>query len=411
MIQIDRERFEETMQEQAAIGATEQNGLHRLALSNADRAVRDWFCEQLTDMGLAVRVDEMGNIFGRREGSNSSAAPLLVGSHLDSQPNGGIYDGQLGVCAALEFLRKLEENDIQTIHPIEIVNWTNEEGSRFQPPMQGSGVWAGVHNLETEYEKIDEGNNMFIDELERIGYRGEVACEPDEEYAAYLELHIEQGPRLDESGSQVGIVTGIVGQTWGTATYRGEADHTGPTAMHHRKDALVAAADVITKIRRLPARLGERTVATTGHIETQPNSANIIPEKVTFTWDIRDPSDAVVKEGYERVVNEIRWAAERENVDWESEERARVPSVTFADQCIETVQAVADELGYQSEQLVSGAGHDASHLATVCDTGMVFAVSENGKSHSPAEYTSWNDCYRAADTFAMAALQLAERDN
>lgn len=409
MIQVDRGRFVGLMQDQREIGATKQNGLHRLALSDADREIRDWFCEQLQHIGATIRIDEMGNIFGRREGADSSAAPLLIGSHLDSQPNGGIYDGQLGICAALEFMKKLEEEDIKTVRPIEIVNWTNEEGSRFQPPMQGSGVWAGVHDIEEEYQKDDGKSNTFIDELKRIGYHGEVSCEPREEYAAYLELHIEQGPTLDESNSQVGIVTGIVGQTWGTATYHGEADHTGPTAMHHRKDALVAAADVITKLRRLPATLGEQTVATTGHIETYPNSANVIPETATFTWDIRDPSDAVVEEGYRRIVEEIRWAAERENLEWESEERARVPSVAFADQCIEAVQAAADELGYQSERLVSGAGHDASHLATVCDTGMVFAVSEDGKSHSPDEYTSWDDCYRATNTFATAALQLAGR--
>ena len=410
MLQVDRDRFVETMQEQAAIGATDRNGLHRLALSDADRAARNWLCQQLDDMGLTVRVDQMGNIFGRREGSDSSTSPLLIGSHLDSQPNGGIYDGQLGICAAIEFLRILEERDIETTRPIEIVNWTNEEGSRFQPPMQGSGVWAGIHDLEAEYKKTDEGGNTFIDELKRIGYQGTASCKPQEEYAAYLELHIEQGRSLDESDNRVGIVTGIVGQTWGTATYHGEANHTGPTTMHHRKDALVAAADVITQLRRLPAVLGDRTVATTGHIEAYPNSANVIPETVSFTWDLRDPSDAVVEQGYQRIVDEIQGAAERENVDWESEEQTRTQSVTFADRCIEAVQDAADELGYQNKQLVSGAGHDASHLATICDTGMVFAVSEDGKSHTPAEYTSWDDCYRAANTFSTAALRLAQRN-
>lgn len=408
-MQINQDRFVELMKQQSDIGGNGQDTLHRLALSDADRKARDWFCEKLQRMELTIRVDEMGNIFGRREGSNSSAAPLLIGSHLDSQPNGGIYDGQLGICAAIEFVNRLDEEDIETIRPIEIVNWTNEEGSRFQPPMQGSGVWANVHNINDEHGKSDNNGNTVLEELKRIGYHGEASCEPREKYAAYLELHIEQGPTLDENENQVGVVTGIVGQTWGTATFYGEADHTGPTAMHHRKDALVPAADVITKLRRLSTTLGEQTVATTGYIETHPNSANIIPETATITWDIRDPSDAIVEDGYKRIVEEIGWAAERENLEWESEERTRVPSVTFADQCIEAVQAAADELGYRSEQLISGAGHDASHLATVCDTGMVFAVSEDGKSHSPAEYTSWDDCYRAANTFATAALQLAKR--
>jgi N-carbamoyl-L-amino-acid hydrolase len=410
VLDIDQDRLVEMMEEQATIGATDEGGLHRLALSEADRKVRDWFCDQLERIGLTVRVDEMGNIFGRREGTDPTASPLLLGSHLDSQPNGGIYDGPLGICAAIEFVRTLEAEDIETRRPIEVVNWTNEEGSRFQPPMQGSGVWAGIHDLEIEYEKTDGKGNTFIDELERIDYHGPDSCEPDGEYAAYLELHIEQGPSLEESDSQIGVVTGIVGQTWGTATYQGEANHTGPTAMHHRRDALVPAAEVITKLRQLPTTLGERTVGTTGYIEVQPNSANVIPETVTFTWDIRDPSDEVVERAYQRIAEEIQWAAKRENVTWESEEQARVSSVVFADHCVETVQAAADKLDYRSERLISGAGHDASHVATVCDTGMVFAVSEEGTSHSPNEQTSWTDCYRATNTFATAALRFAGND-
>jgi len=180
--------------------------------------------------------------------------------------------------------------------------------------------------------------------------------------------------------------------------------------MHQRKDALVPAAEVILKLRRLPTTLGERTVGTTGHIEVQPNSANVIPETATFTWDIRDPSDEVIERAYQRITDEIQWAGDREAVDWESEEQARVASVEFADRCVEAVQAAANTLAYQNQRLVSGAGHDASHVATVCDTGMVFAVSEAGTSHSPDERTSWDDCYRAADAFATAALQLAEDD-
>ena len=406
-ISLQRERFVSTMKEQAEIGATDDGGLHRLALSDEDKEIRDWFADQMTAAGLTVRVDEFGNMFGRRAGTDPDAKPVLVGSHLDSQPYGGIYDGALGVIAALELIRTLNDNEIETTHPIEIVNWTNEEGSRFQPAMQGSGVWAGAHDLEKEYAKTDVDGTVFEDELERIGYKGEEPCEPPEEYEAYLELHVEQGPYLEENEKDVGVVTGIVGFTWGAITFYGEADHSGPTPMHYRQDALVAAADVISQIRRIPSTLGERTVGTTGYIDAKPNSINIIPEEVTFTWGFRDPSDDVIEEARRRVLEEAEWAADREGLEWEYEDRMRAPAVQFADGCVDAVQTAADELGYDSMQIFSGAGHDATHMHSICDTGMVFAVSENGKSHNESEYTSWDDCYTAASTTANAAVDLA----
>ena len=405
---LDRERFVSTMKEQAEIGGTEGGGLHRLALSEEDREIRDWFAERMDEEGLETRVDAFGNMFGRRAGTDPDAKPVMVGSHLDSQPYGGIYDGALGVVAALEFVRTLNDEGIETKHPIEIVNWTNEEGSRFQPAMQGSGVWAGVHDIDEQYARTDADGAMFEDELERIGYKGDVPCEPQEEYEAYLELHVEQGPYLEENGEDVGVVTGIVGFTWGAITFYGEADHSGPTPMHYRKDALVAAADVITQIRRIPSTLGERTVGTTGYLDVKPNSINIIPEEVTFTWGFRDPDDGVVEEARARVLAEAEWAAEREGVEWEFEDRMRVEPAHFADRCVDAVQAAADDLGLDSMRIFSGAGHDASHMHGVCDTAMVFAVSEDGKSHNEDEYTSWDDCYNSAQTLANAALSLAE---
>ena len=406
-IALDEERFISTMREQAEIGATDGGGLYRLTLSDADREVRDWFGERLAEADLDVRVDEFGNTFGRRPGTDPDAAPVLLGSHLDSQPYGGIYDGQLGVIAALEFVRTLDDEGIETSHPVEIVNWTNEEGSRFQPAMQGSGVWAGAHEIGAEYDKTDSDGVRLGDELDRIGYRGEEPAEPREEYEAYLELHIEQGPYLEENEREIGVVTGIVGFTWGEITFYGEADHSGPTPMHYRRDPLVAAADVITAIRRIPGTLGERTVGTTGYVDVQPNSINTIPGEVTITWGFRDPDDAVVETAYGQVLDEVRHAAEREGVEYEHEERMRASSVEFADRCIDAVGGAAEDLGYDDMRIFSGAGHDATHLADVCDTSMVFAVSENGKSHSEEEYTSWEDCYAAANTLANAGLRLA----
>lgn len=406
-LQLNRERLVATMEEQAEYGATKNGGIHRLALTEADHKIRDWFVNQLKEADLSVRIDEFGNIFGRREGIDPNAAPILLGSHLDSQPNGGIYDGVLGVVAALEFIRTLNDEGIETTRPIEVVNWTNEEGSRFQPAMQGSGVWAGAHDIETEYAKTDDNGVALKDALDDIGYRGDVPANPPTDYERYLELHIEQGPRLAEAGADVGVVTGIVGFTWGAVTFHGEADHSGPTPMHHRNDALVAAADLIAAVRRIPGTLGERTVGTVGYVDASPNSINVIPEEVTVTWGFRDPSDAVVERAYQHVLAEAKHAAEREGLEVKSEERMRAPAVLFSDRTVDTVRRAAETRNYQNIDLMSGAGHDATHLTSVCDTGMVFAVSEGGKSHSPEEFTSWDDCYKAASVLASAALELA----
>ncbi|WP_372911270.1 M20 family metallo-hydrolase [Salinigranum sp.] len=406
VLDIDRERFVETMEHQAEIGANEDGGLDRLALTDADRAVRDWFEDQLEALDLDTRVDEMGNMFGRRQGATDEGA-VLLGSHLDSQPNGGIYDGPLGIVAALEFVRTLEDEGIETERPVEVVNWTNEEGSRFQPAMMASEVWAGKTSVEAADETTDDEGVRFDDALERIGYRGDAPAEPHDEYDSYLELHVEQGPFLDRGGHDVGVVTGIVGLQWGEITFHGEANHTGTTPMQYRSDALVAASDVVTQIRRLPGTLGERTVATTGDISVEPGSINIIPETVRFTFDLRDPDDDVIAEGLERVRAEMEAAAEREGVEWEYEERMSAGSVDFVDRCVSAVREAAADLGHDAREMVSGAGHDATHAASVCDTAMVFAVSEGGKSHTPEEYTSWDDCHAAAETYANAALRLA----
>ncbi|WP_115891649.1 Zn-dependent hydrolase [Haloferax sp. Atlit-48N] len=406
-IEVDETRFVETMKEQAEIGGTDGGGLHRLALSDEDAEIRAWFADQVSEAGLELTVDEFGNMFGYREGTDPDAGTILVGSHLDSQPYGGIYDGAMGVVAALELVRALNDEGIETRHPIEIVNWTNEEGSRFQPAMQGSGVWAGEHDIETEYAKTDADGEVFEEELERIGYKGDVPAEPQRDYDSYLELHIEQGPYLEENDADVGIVTGIVGFTWGAITFHGEADHSGPTPMHYRSDALVAAADVITQIRRIPDTLGERTVGTTGYIDAKPNSINIIPEEVTFTWGFRDPDEAVIEEARARVLEEAEATAEREGVNWEYEDRMWTDPVRFADGCVDAVELATEELGYDGMRIFSGAGHDATHTHKVMDTGMVFSVSEDGKSHSEDEYTSWDDCYKAANTLANAAYELA----
>lgn len=406
MVEIDGDRLVATMQEQAEIGATDDGGLHRLTLSDDDKRIRDWFTEQCEDLGLDVRVDEFGNMFARREGS-TDRAPVLLGSHLDSQPYGGIYDGALGVVAALEYVRTLADEGITTPHPIEVVNWTNEEGSRFQPALQGSGVWAGAHELEDQLDVTDTDGNRVGDELARIGYDGDVPAEPQEDYEAYLELHIEQGPYLEDAEASVGVVEGIVGFTWGAITFTGRADHSGPTPMHSRQDALVAAADVITQIRRIPSSLGPRTVGTVGYLDVHPNSINIVPREVTLTWGFRDPSDDIVEAARDRVLAEAEAAADREGIEWTYEDRMNAGAVTFADPVVNAVQQAAEASEYPSMRMMSGAGHDATHAHKICPTGMVFAPSVDGISHSEDEYTPWEDCVRSADVYARAAHRLA----
>lgn len=406
MVTVDEERLVRTMESQAEIGGTEKGGLHRLALSDEDKRVRDWFVAQLEEAGLSVRIDEFGNIFGRRDGTAADRSPVLLGSHLDSQPNGGIYDGALGVIAALEFVRTLNDENIETDRPVEVVNWTNEEGSRFQPVMQGSGVWSGTLELEEEYTRTDTSGNTVEAELERIGYRGDSPAEPQESYHSYLELHIEQGPVLENTGTDVGVVTGFVGLSWGSVTFSGDSNHSGTTPMHTRRDALVAAADFITQVRRIAGATGDTSVATVGHIECSPNSINAVPGEVTVTWGFRDPVDEVVDEAREQIIAEAKAAANREGVDMEWTDRARSKSVHFAPQMVETVQSAVDSLGLDSKQLFGGAVHDAANVATVCDSGMIFAVSDDGKSHTESEHTSWDDCYTAANALATAAYDL-----
>jgi N-carbamoyl-L-amino-acid hydrolase len=409
-IRLNKDRLVQMMEEQSEIGGTEAGGLNRLALTDSDRAARDWFRERMEEAGLEIRIDRIGNMFGRREGTDPDAAPVLLGSHLDSQPDGGIYDGPLGLLAALEFVLTLEEEDLETDHPIEIVNWTNEEGARFQPPMMASEVWAGKLELEDVYRETDEDGVTLESELERIGYKGEEPCRPHEDYEVYLELHIEQGPKLEDGGFDVGVVTGIVGLTWTETTFYGTANHTGPTPIDYREDALVPAGELITEIRRVAQQLGPEARGTVGKIEYDTQAISVVPDEVSVVWEIVHPDDAVVQEGYERMLAEVEHVASREGVEHQSRELSRFESVRFDERCMEAFEDAAESLGYDYTRLFGGAGHNASSLPSVCDTGMVFAVSEDGLSHTEAEFTSWDDCYSAANTLANAALRIATDD-
>jgi len=410
VVRVDEDRLWSLVEMQGEFGGETglPGALHRPPLSDADRAVRDWFCERLDAAGLTVRVDEMGNIFGRREGTDPDAAPVLTGSHLDSV--GGKFDGTLGVVGALEAVQTLEEKGIETTRPIEIVNWTNEERSRFSPAVLGSGVWAGVYDRDEVYAKTDDDGRTFESELQRIGYKGDIPAEPAEEYATYLELHTEQGPYLDAKNRDVGVVTGITGWHRGEITFEGNADHPGPTPVPFRHDPVVAMADVVSQVRRLAGELGEHTVGTVSRIDVDPNDIRFIADAVSFTFDVRDPDPDVLSEAVDRVLAEAQAAAEREGLDLESRNIVSRPGVACSDRCVDAVEDAAAALGYDSTRMPSMALHDARHVAEVTDTAMVFAVAEDGLSHNPAEYTSPEDCSRAVNTLANALVDLAEPD-
>lgn len=407
-IEIDADRLRETFEEYSEIGATERGGLHRLALTDEDKRVRDRFRRDLEDLGLSVQIDELGNMFARREGTDPDAAPVLIGSHLDSQPYGGRFDGQLGVLCALETLRALDDEEIETRRPVEIVNWTNEEGSRFEHAMLGSGVFTDVISAHEALEITDDDGVSVGEELERIGYAGDEACEAHDIHA-HLELHIEQGPKLEEHGTSIGIVEGVYGMSWLGVTIDGEADHAGPTPMHTRTDALVAATDAIGEIQTLPTRLSEDAVSTVGRISVEPDAINVIPSRATFTADVRSFDDSVVEQGVEEIKFEVETACERIGASYEIEEIWRIPHTEFSDSVCQVIEGVAEESEASAERIVSGAGHDAKYLNDITDTAMIFVPSADGKTHNEVEFTPWPDVVRGAEVFANTTLRLARQ--
>ncbi|ODR80593.1 Zn-dependent hydrolase [Haladaptatus sp. W1] len=403
---VNSERFQDRFELFCQIGETERGGVNRPSLSDANRDARNQLVEWFEEAGLTVSIDEMGNIFGRRDGKNADAAPVLFGSHIDSQYNGGRYDGVVGVLSALEVIETLNDADVETDRPLEIVAWSNEEGVRFQPDMLGSGVFTDIFDLEYAYSREDSDGYVFSDELDRIGYKGDEPCEPRDLHC-YFELHVEQGPYLDEQDLSIGVVEGVYGFSWLNASFGGKADHAGPTPMHLRNDALVATSDVINAVRRLTATGGTDLVGTVGSVDVYPNSINVIPEQVEFTIDLRSYDNEVVEQAVEQIQNEIRYAADREGVSWDCEEIMRVDADPFDDDCVATVERAAESVGADYMRMVSGAGHDANYLNTICPTSMIFVPSVNGISHTEGEFTEWDDVVTGANVLVHAVTEKA----
>ena len=404
---VNGARLWDSLMEMAKIGATPAGGVNRLTLTDLDRQSRDLFIAWCKDAGCSIKVDRMGSIFARRAGSDDSLPPVMLGSHLDTQPTGGKFDGALGVMAALEVLRSLNDLDIKTRHPIEIVSWTNEEGSRFAPAMTASGVFAGVLKLEDALDIRDVDGKAIGAELDRIGFAG---AEPvgGRPIHAFFELHIEQGPILEEEGIDIGVVTAANGQKWYEITLTGVESHAGPTPMKRRKDALVGAARVVELVNKIGHDHDPAACATVGMVQVHPNSRNVIPGRVFVTVDFRHPDgakldsmDAALRKGLEEI-------ATGAGLRYQVEMVANFPPQPFEASCIQAVRNAIARLGYTSRDITSGAGHDAVYLARVCPTSMIFTPCVDGISHNEAENMTPEWASAGADVLLHAVLEKAE---
>ena len=409
-LRINGKRLQQSLEEMAKIGATPNGGVQRLTLTDEDKTARDLFVQWLREIELEVTIDEMGNIFGRRPGTNNDLPPVMSGSHIDSQPKGGRFDGILGVMGPLEVMRTLHENKIETTRPMVIVDWTNEEGSRFAPAMVASGVWSGALERDWAYQRTDINGKRFGDELARIGYKGDVPAQKFPVHA-YYEYHIEQGPVLEKEDKRIGAPKGILCLHWYDIYLEGEANQVGPTPMEGRHDALCAAAEMILKVNQLPDKMGGNMVATVGEIQNYPNSRNIIPDKVHFTVDIRSWDDDHAIKAWEQLRNECETIARQRGCPIRIEKTWRVEHSPFDDTLVQRVLESADDLGYSGHYMVSGAGHDASYMNQVAPTAMIFVPSIGGRSHVEVENTTWEDCEAGANVLLHCLLKSANEEN
>ena len=404
LLRIDGQRLWESLMELARIGATPKGGVCRLALTELDRQGRDLFVRWATEVGCTVRVDAIGNVFARREGADPSAPVVMTGSHLDTQPTGGKFDGNYGVLSGLEVLRTLNDAGIKTRAPIEVVVWTNEEGSRFVPVMMGSGVYAGAFTLEHALAQKDHAGIAVAEALSGIGYAGD---EPARLHPtkAYFEAHIEQGPVLEAAGRTIGVVTGALGQRWYDVTIEGMEAHAGPTPMDQRRDALLAAAGLIQQVNAIALRHPPHARATVGWLDVFPNSRNVIPGRVGLSVDLRAADDETLA----AMDDELHDACRRlpAGLDAACRQVVYFAPQPFAPELVEQVARSAGSLGYPSMPVVSGAGHDAVYVARVAPAAMIFVPCKDGISHNEIESAKAEDLEAGCNVLLHAMLAVA----
>ncbi|MCR9213466.1 MAG: Zn-dependent hydrolase [Proteobacteria bacterium] len=403
---VKGDRLWESLMEMAKIGATEKGGCCRLALTDLDKEGRDLFSDWCRQAGCTIKVDKMGNIFARRAGKNDDLAPVMTGSHLDTQPTGGKYDGVFGVLAGLEVLRTLNDFDVQTEHPVEVAVWTNEEGSRFAPAMVASGVFAGVFDLDYGLSRADLDGKTMGEELQRIGYAGDEEV-GGREIKAFFEAHIEQGPILEHEEKTIGVVMGAQGQRWYEVTITGQEAHAGPTPMARRKDALVAASKMVTEVNRIGLDNQPFACATVGLIQSSPNSRNTIPGEVFFTVDFRHPKDEILSKMDAELRAFCTKTVEEGGFEMKFEEIWYSPPVEFDSNCVNAVRAGAETAGFSHMDIISGAGHDACYISRVAPTGMIFVPCENGISHNEEEEATPEDLAAGCNVLLHSIVERA----
>ena len=404
---INGDRLWETIMEMAKIGPGIAGGNNRQTLTDEDAKGRALFQKWCDEANLSMGIDKMGTMFARREGTDPDALPVYVGSHLDTQPTGGKYDGILGVLGGLELIRSLDDMNIKTKHPIVLVNWTNEEGTRFAPPMMASGVFAGVHTLDWAYAKEDSDGKKFGDELKRIGWIGDEEV-GSRKMKAFFELHIEQGPILEAEGKDIGVVSRGQGLNWLQVTLTGRESHTGSTPMPMRRNAGLGMAKITSLVHEIAMSHQPDAVGAVGHCDVYPNSRNIIPGKVVFTIDFRSPSfdtqddmERRLHEGAKEICNSLELELEIEKV-------GHFDPVTFDEGCVSTIRRAAERLGYSHRDIISGAGHDACWINKVAPTAMVMCPCVDGLSHNEAEDISQDWAVAGSNVLFHAVLETAE---
>mgnify|MGYP001293299228 CR=1 FL=1 len=405
-LQIDAQRLWDALMETAEFGKTPKGGIKRLTVTDLDKKVRDWFVARCKEAGCTVTVDEMGNIFAMRPGKDNSLPPIACGSHLDTQPTGGKFDGVLGVLAGLEVIRTLNDAGIETNAPVMVVNWTNEEGSRFSPAMLASGVYCGAIGLEEAYALTDKDGLRFGDELERIGYKGTEKVGA-QRFGAFFELHIEQGPILEAEDKVIGVVTDGQGQRWYDCTVVGRESHAGTTPMPLRRDALAAAARIILAVQEIARSKAPHGVGTVGVLDIAEPSRNVIPGTVTFTAEFRHPDDAILDEMDVLLREAAQRAAAEESVEIDIREIWHYPAVKFDRGCVDAVRRATEQMGYSYREIVSGAGHDACYVNRVAPTSMIFIPCKDGISHNEIESAEFGHCAAGANVLLHAILSKA----
>ena len=406
-LKIDGDRLWDSLMEMARIGPGVAGGNNRQTLTDEDAEGRALFQKWCEDAGLTMGLDTLGNMFARREGTDPGALPVYVGSHLDTQPTGGKYDGVLGVLAGLELVRTLNDLDIKTKHPIVVTNWTNEEGTRFAPAMLASGVFAGMHEQDWAEDRRDTEGKRFGDELDRIGWRGD---EPvgERKMHAFFELHIEQGPILEAEGKDIGVVTHGQGLSWTQLTITGKDSHTGSTPMPMRRDAGLGMARVLEKVNEIALDNAPNAVGAAGHIEVYPSSRNVIPGKTVFTVDQRSPDKSVLEDMVTKMKAATQKICDDMGLEVAFEVAGGFDPVTFDEGCVTAIRNAAERLGYSHRDLVSGAGHDACWINRVAPTAMVMCPCVDGLSHNEAEEISKNWATAGADVLMHAVVETAE---